>query len=205
MYSNKMNTETFEVDTEDKDGQAYKIQIQFKFEVDLNDLYGQNEKYFSVKQFFEIMIKNTNRELNMIEIGRNSKFYDMMEDQRSHVEQTNVSVIQGFLTSVDLYQKGLFLQIDFVSRCLQQDTILDYIFYLQKEGWKENEIKQEIIGKPVIADYGNYRIYKVTDLDFTKSPMNHVQINNAPQTLIEYYKKGYNLTITNTKQPLLVY
>ena len=45
----------------------------------------------------------------MIEIGRNSKFYDMMEDQRSHVEQTNVSVIQGFLTSVDLYQKGLFL------------------------------------------------------------------------------------------------
>ena len=75
-----MCSEKFEVDTEDKDGQAYKILIQFKFEVDLNDLYGQNEKYFSVKQFFEIMIKNTNRELNMIEIGRNSKFYDMMED-----------------------------------------------------------------------------------------------------------------------------
>ena len=83
----------------------------------------------------------------MIEIGRNSKFYDMMEDNRAQVEQTNVSVIQGFLTSVDLYQKGLFLQIDFVSRCLQQESILDYIFYLQKEGWKENEIKNEIIGK----------------------------------------------------------
>jgi aubergine-like protein len=92
--------------------------IDFKIEIDLNDIYSQSEKYFSVKQFFEIMIKNTNRELNMIEIGRNSKFYDMMEDQRSQVEQTNVSVIQGFLTSVDLYQKGLFLQIDFVSRCL---------------------------------------------------------------------------------------
>jgi len=57
----------------------------------------------------------------------------------------------------------------------------------------------------VIADYGNYRIYKITDLDFTKTPMNHVQINNAPQSLVDYYKKGYNLTITNTKQPLLVY
>ena len=61
------------------------------------------------------------------------------------------------------------------------------------------------LGKPVIADYGNYRIYKITDLDFTKTPMNHVQINNAPQSLVDYYKKGYNLTITNTKQPLLVY
>jgi len=57
----------------------------------------------------------------------------------------------------------------------------------------------------VIADYGNFRIYKVTDVDFTKSPMNHVQINNEPKTLIEYYKKAYSLNITNTKQPLLVY
>lgn len=103
MYSNRMFTDKFEVETEDKDGQQYQIGVEFKFEIDLNDIYNQSDKYFSVKQFFEIMIKNTNRELNMIEIGRNSKFYDMMEDQRSQVEQTNVSVIQGFLTSVDLY------------------------------------------------------------------------------------------------------
>lgn len=58
----------------------YSVIVEFKFEIDLNDIYNQSDKYFSVKQFFEIMIKNTNRELNMIEIGRNSKFYDMMED-----------------------------------------------------------------------------------------------------------------------------
>jgi len=80
MYSNRHNSEPFSVESEDKDGAEYKISIQFKFDVDLNDIYGQSEKYYSVKQFFEIMIKNTNRELNMIEIGRNSKFYDMMED-----------------------------------------------------------------------------------------------------------------------------
>jgi len=93
MYSNRLFKESFEADTEDKDGNVYKIGVHFKFEIDLNDIYNQSDKYFSVKQFFEIMIKNTNRELNMIEIGRNSKFYDMMEDQRSQVEQTNVSVI----------------------------------------------------------------------------------------------------------------
>jgi aubergine-like protein len=57
----------------------------------------------------------------------------------------------------------------------------------------------------VIADYGNFRIYKITDIDFTKSPQNHVQINNQPVSLMDYYKKGYNLTIQNARQPLLVY
>jgi len=49
------------------------------------------------------MIKQTNRDLNMIEIGRNAKFYDMDPKSRVKVEYANVSVIQGFLTSVDLY------------------------------------------------------------------------------------------------------
>jgi hypothetical protein len=49
MYSNKKTTERFEVDTEDKDGQIYKVGIDFKFEIDLNDIYNQSEKYFSVK------------------------------------------------------------------------------------------------------------------------------------------------------------
>jgi len=82
MYANRLVEERHEFDSEDKDGQLYKVGIQFKFEIDLNDIYAQSDKYFSVKQFFEIMIKNTNRELNMIEIGRNSKFYEMTPDQR---------------------------------------------------------------------------------------------------------------------------
>jgi len=35
MYSNKMCTESFDVETEDKDGEKYNIKIDFKFEVDL--------------------------------------------------------------------------------------------------------------------------------------------------------------------------
>jgi hypothetical protein len=35
-----MFTESFEVETEDKDGEKYSILVDFKFEVDLNDIYG---------------------------------------------------------------------------------------------------------------------------------------------------------------------
>jgi hypothetical protein len=54
----------------------------------------------------------------MTEIGRTSKYFDCREDKRMYVEKSNIFVIQGFKTSVDLYQKGILLQIDFVSRCL---------------------------------------------------------------------------------------
>lgn len=71
----------------------------------------------------------------------------------------------------DAYNKKLSLIISFTSK--------------KKAGKKAKSrtkslVSYLILGKPVIADYGNYRIYKITDLDFTKSPMNHVQINNAP-------------------------
>ena len=82
----------------------------------------------------------------MVEIGRSAKFYDMAVKQRVQVEQAQVSVIQGFLTSVDLYQKGILMQVDFVSRCLQQENILEYLQYMQDERYSQQEIKEELIG-----------------------------------------------------------
>ena len=82
----------------------------------------------------------------MVEIGRSAKFYDMAVKQRVQVEQARVSVIQGFLTSVDLYQKGILMQVDYVSRCLQQENILEYLQYMQDERYSQQEIKEELIG-----------------------------------------------------------
>lgn len=58
MYSNRKCEDYFEEESEDKDGQLYKVGVTFKFEIDLNDMVNQTDKYHSVKQFFEIMIKN---------------------------------------------------------------------------------------------------------------------------------------------------
>jgi hypothetical protein len=52
------------------------------------------------------------------------------------VEGTNLFVIQGFKTSIDLYAGGKFLLIDFVSRCLQKDNALTYIQKLQDDKYK---------------------------------------------------------------------
>jgi len=39
MYANRLVQERIEVESEDKDGDLYKIGITFKFEIDLNDIY----------------------------------------------------------------------------------------------------------------------------------------------------------------------
>jgi hypothetical protein len=70
----------------------------------------------------------------MTEIGRTSKYFDCREEKRMYVEKSNIFVIQGFKTSIDLYQKGILLQIDFVSRCLQKNSALAYIQELRKKG-----------------------------------------------------------------------
>jgi hypothetical protein len=80
----------------------------------------------------------------MTEIGRTSKYFDCREDQRMYVEKSNIFVIQGFKTSVDLYQKGILLQIDFVSRCLQKNSALVYIQELKKRGNTDKQIEEDL-------------------------------------------------------------
>jgi aubergine-like protein len=55
----------------------------------------------------------------------------------------------------------------------------------------------------VIADYGNYRNYKIFDIDFSKTPKS--QTNFGYDSYIAYYEKGYKIKIKNQNQPLLIY
>lgn len=58
----------------------------------------------------------------------------------------------------------------------------------------------------MIAGYGNYRIYKVDDIDWTQSPMSKFKLNDGTSmTYIEYYRTRYNISIQNRGQPLIVY
>lgn len=57
----------------------------------------------------------------------------------------------------------------------------------------------------MIADYGNYRIYRIHDIDFKKTPSTQVKFRDGMDTLLNYYKKGYNIVIKDKSQPLLIY
>jgi hypothetical protein len=48
-------------------------------------------------------------------------------------------------------------------------------------------------GRSVLADYANHRIYKVTDIDWRKSPRS--KVDDTDMSFIEYYKKNYAIKI----------
>ena len=52
----------------------------------------------------------------------------------------------------------------------------------------EQIIKLEFIDKSIIADWGNKRTYRVDDIDFDKSPLNHFfEMNGEMKTVAEYF------------------
>ena len=72
------------------------------------------------------------------------------------------------------------------------------------------EIKTFFVNKTVVAQYGNFRAYRIGDVLFDKNLINTtINITNAEGknetlTLKNYYKMQYNINIKNDQQPLFV-
>lgn len=54
-----------------------------------------------------------------------------------------------------------------------------------------------------MAKYGSNRLYKVLDVDFTKTPNTPTE-HDPKLTYAQYFMKAYNLKITNSHQPLVL-
>ena len=63
-------------------------------------------------------------------------------------------------------------------------------------------VKDELIGRPVLTNYGKPTFYKIKDVEYKE--MDEVRISEKYPKLSDYYRERYNITILNKKQPLLV-
>jgi hypothetical protein len=64
-------------------------------------------------------------------------------------------------------------------------------------------VKENILGKCVMANYGTNRYWRVEDVVFDTNTDEIIINKDTNQTLSEYYQAKYNITIKNKKQPLL--
>jgi hypothetical protein len=57
-----------------------------------------------------------------------------------------------------------------------------------------------MVGLSVISPYGNYRIYRIDDIDFQTNPTNTFTLNdNTKISFIDYYQTRYKITIKDKK------
>ncbi len=80
--------------------------------------------------------------------------------------------------------------------------MLEYIFEMKHQRKNKAFIQKAVKGRSVVASYGNHRIYRIRDVDFTKSPRS--QVEGMKMSFIDYYKQNYAIKIKDTKQPLIV-
>lgn len=61
-----------------------------------------------------------------------------------------------------------------------------------------------VIGTVVLTDYNN-NTYRIEDVDFLTTPSSTFDLKkNEKITYVDYYKKKYDIRISNLKQPMLV-
>lgn len=128
---------TFSANYNDTD---YGVALNYDTQINLEELTFDPKKTKVNKsagiQFLNIFIKNTLYKAKMIEIGQNAQFYypyDVKKEMTCAVYGTPLDVWTGFKTSVDMYEDcQVKLMVDFSSRILRNDTMLDYLLGMYK-------------------------------------------------------------------------
>jgi len=164
-----------------------------------SDTFQDNTVAGSARQYLNIIIKRYFKEKGFQEWGMNAKFYD--PNLTNKIPQFFLEVYTGFKTSCEVYQNFTpKVLIDFSSRILRSDSALYYV----KEAKSTQDAREMLQGRSVVASYGNYRMWRVDDVDFTSNPTKRVPIDGKNISIAEYYKEKYNIEIKDFKQPLLV-
>lgn len=103
----------------------------------------------------------------------------------------------------------MYLQVDSIVRIIQNKTVLDEINsiygqcpYLSKDE-KRNTVKAELIGKTVMANYGNSKIWVIKDVLFDFDYETRKVGEQFDMNFLEYYQKTYGIIIKIKRQPAL--
>lgn len=165
----------------------------------------------SYKSFIEKIIKNTISNNKEVTKFRNNAFFNINTNNREYIKIRGLEknyIISGYETSVFPTQKGITLKIVNKNKFVNGFTCKDIIDQIsRKNSNKPEKIKEEIedtfMNKTIIAKYGSNATYQVIEIDFRKRPSDikfNMKIKNdqiLQVNLIEYYKKQYNMTISN--------
>ena len=113
--------------------------------------------------------------------------------------------MKGFLCSIDIYSDNVLMQVDFTSKIVKTFSILDQLYDLWQSNSSEQQIKKELVGSSVIAYYGNFRVYRISDINFKLSILSKFESNGKSITYKQYYQNQYNIELKDEKQPLLIF
>jgi hypothetical protein len=199
-------------------GRKFTIAIERVSEFALDDLNSMKmEDHPFALNFINSIIKTQMRNSKLCQIGRNPRFF--MPSQAKTFDNA-VQTWPGFFTSSWIFQRGLYLIIDNISKNLSVDHCLDlineqmtrfqqkrarYSDKLPKQHEIQKSVNDEFKGAIVMACYGHHKTYKVSTVRFDMCPSTcKFEQGEAGTTIsmVLYFKQQYDKQIMNLEQPL---
>nr|UAT11568.1 Piwi-like RNA-mediated gene silencing 1 [Cynops orientalis] len=154
-------------------------------------------------QFYNIIFRRILKIMNLQQIGRN---YYNANDPIS-IPNHRLMVWPGFTTSILQYETNIMLCTDVSHKVLRSETVLDFMYSMfeQVEERRFQEMcAKELIGLIILTKYNN-KTYRIDDIDWQTNPSYTFKKADGSETsYVDYYKKQYNLEITDLSQPAIV-
>lgn len=167
-------------------------------EFSLSKMHADSKEAQRVIQVLNSELKKNLQKIGMVEIGKNSKFYDKKHINDNEVENSKLKVWRGFTTSIQILNGACYLLVDFSTRVLRNETLLDTMDKMNADE------KRALIGCTILAAYGNYRTYCIEDIDYSKNPKSTFKKDGKEISFRDYFKNNYSIKITDMNQPLIV-
>ena len=168
------------------------------------------------KIFVENIIKNIITANNHIIKFNDGAFYDYYDIETCPFKK-KCKIWNGYGTSVLITERGLLLQI--IDKNILITGLTAYEKMKEISQKYDNDIKNEnckkdimayFKGRTLITQYGNYRSYKIGDIDFDRSVENttfNIEEKDGTQNTIsikDYYETKYKIIFKYTDQPLFI-
>lgn len=115
------------------------------------------------------------------------------------IPKYGIEAWQGYETAIRRHESDLFLTVHTIFKLLRCENARDALGQCRDP----NSMIAKVAGRNVLTRYNN-RIYRVTSIDFTKTPMSTFEHKGKQVSFLDYYKQAHNITIYDTRQPLLL-
>ena len=194
-------------------------QVIFKREsniVDCTKVTDKSKESIKVKNLVENILKYIIMANNHVIKFGDSTFYDYYDIESCGFKK-KYKIWNGYTTSILITERGLLLQINDKNKIITSMTAYDKMKEISSKNGNDfstEACKREITtffkGRTLITQYGNYRSYKIGDIDFDRNVNNAtfmIEDKNGTQKTIsikEYYENQYKITFKYDDQPLFI-
>lgn len=184
--------------------------------VDCSKIINKSKENIKVKSLVEYILKNIIMANNHVIKFGDSTFFDYYDIESCGFKKKS-KIWNGYTTSILISEKGLLLQINDKNKIITSMTAYEKMKEIAKKNGNDfnteicrKEIASFFRGRTLITQYGNYRSYKIGDIDFDRTVNNttfNIEDKDGTQKTIsikEYYENQYKINFKYEDQPLFI-